>query len=286
MNTMHAVHDDFGLSDEPRHIATCINLTDLQEMRDTFVKELTGTVVAFVYSKQKQQELKDKFVADGREESHAWTLLQKRARQKFRPSDLRGQFSELLLCNLLQHYYKAAPLLRKMSLTTNTGVERHGLDAIHIAKAGDKYRMYLGEAKTYDRKTNGLREALRASVTDLVHKHYPGHRKELDLYIFEDFVPTELEDIARGYLAGRNTDVEMHLVCIVTYDEKAQPTGMSRAEKLSSTVQIVLDQMKTIRNSDFFKKIPLELQPRMNYIIFSVRAMDELIAAFAKELGA
>jgi len=254
-------------------------------MRDTFVRELTSTVVAFVHSKQKQEEVKAKMIAEGRDDSQAAVLLFQRARKKFRPSDLRGQFSELLLCNLLQHYYKAAPLLRKMPLTTNTGMERHGLDAIHIAQVNGRYRMYLGEAKTYDRKTNGLREALRASVKDLVHEHYPKHRQELELYTFEDFIPQELEEIARGYLAGSNTDVEMHLVCIVSYDEKEQAVGLTRQEKLTSTVSIVLNHMKTVREASFFKEIPKELLPRMNYIVFPVHGMDDLIAAFSKELG-
>jgi len=151
IRTMYAVRDDFGLAADTRHLATCINRVDLQEMRDRFIEELTNTIVAFVYSPEKQLEIKNKLIEDGRDESNAWVHLLKRARKKFRPSDLRGQFSELLLCNLLQHYYKAAPLLRKMSITTNPALERNGSDAIHLAVCDGKYRMYLGEAKTYKR---------------------------------------------------------------------------------------------------------------------------------------
>ncbi len=285
INTMYAVHDDFGLCDDPRHLATCINRVDLQEMRDTFIEELTNTIVAFVYSPTKQQEIKNKLLKDGRDESNAWTHLVKRARKKFRPSDLRGQFSELLLCNLLQHYYKAAPLLRKMPITTNPSLERNGSDAIHLGIHEGKYRLYLGEAKTYKRESQGLKAALKDAVVDLVQVHYKNHRSELALYTFEDFIPLDLEEIAQDYLSGKSTNVEMHLVCIVTYDEQETASGSTREEKLDSTIATVKKHMAALRGSKFLKDIPSELLPRLNYVIFPVHEMDNLIEAFSKELS-
>lgn len=286
VSTMYAVQEDFGLTvPDVKHIGTCINFADLQEMRERFVEELANTVITYVYSPARQNELRDALMQGGRDESAAWRHLFKRAKNKFRPSSLQGQFSELLLCNLLQHYYKAVPLVRKMSLTTNPKLERNGADAIHIARAGNAYRLYIGEAKTYDRKHGGLKEALVDGINDLLKKHYVEHTRELDLYTYEDFVPPELESIVRQYHAGSLTDAEVHLVCIVAYDEKAEVLGVSRQEKLEFIMRTLRQAIAVAAKTKAVKKIPDELRPRLNCIFFPVHKMDELIAAFKVELG-
>ena len=228
--TMHAVRCDFSIEPKKEHIATCINYSDLLEMREEFVRELTNTITAFVYSEQKQAELVAAFGLEGRAPSAAWAHLISRSHQKFRRDSLQGQFSELLLCNLLQYYFKALPVVRKMAITTNPKLERNGVDALHIAKVGERYVLFIGEAKTYNREKDSLKDGLVDSVRDVL-EHYKNHRNELTLYTYDDFVPKELEDVAREYGSGKR-QLEVQLVCIVTYDDKSAPTGLSRDELL------------------------------------------------------
>jgi hypothetical protein len=285
INTMHCVRHSFGLTPEKEHIGTCINYVDLVEMRTQFIEELTNTIVTFVYAPDKQRNIRDAFVAEGREESAAWQSLYRRARKKFRASNLQGQFSELLLCNLLQHYFKAAPLVRKMPLTTNPGMERNGADAIHIAREGDTYRLYVGEAKTYNRQNGSLRAALNDAVSDVVEKHYLRLHEELNLYTYEDFVPPELEDIARRFRDGTLTNVEVHFVCIVAFNEKGEITGATRAKRIESIERRLIEAAADAATAPVFARVSPDLIPRMNYILFPIREMAALIDAFEQQLS-
>jgi len=283
--TMYAVQDGFGFHyPKTKHIGTCINYIDLQEMRSQFVEELTNTIVTYVYSPTKQKQLRLQLSAEGRDEGAAWRQLLRRARKKFRPSNVQGQFSELLLCNLLQHYYRAAPLVRKMPITTNPELERNGADAIHIARNGTGYRLYIGEAKTYNRKNGSFSAALSDAVKDVLKK-CSTHVDELDLYTYEDFVPAELEEVARQYRAGKLPDAEVHLVCIVTYDEKTKVNGKTKQQMLDSTIDALRVQAKAAFESKAIKDVPAQYLPRLNFIMFPVQAMNDLIEAFKREVG-
>jgi hypothetical protein len=284
LKTMYAVRDDFSVSPSKRHIATCINYADLKEMRDEFVRELTNTAVTFVYSPERQKQIVARLQAEGRDTGGAYSQLLKRARAKFRSSNLQGQFSELLLCNLLQHYFHAVPLLRKMPITTNPEMERNGADAIHVAREATGYKLYLGEAKTYDRKQDSLKDALVDAVTDITRVHYPNHRNELDLYTHEDFLPPQLEEIAQNYIAGTLVNIEVHLVCIATYRSASQVSASSRAEILDQTIAELRTEVEPVFKHPAFTRIPTELVPRMNYILFPIREMSALIAAFTNEM--
>lgn len=284
IDTIYEFRDSFSLLPDKNHIATCINHSDLLEMRDEFVEELVATVVPFVYSKQKRAAILDKLVKEGRDEHGAYHFLLKRSREKFRSYSLQGQFSELLLSTLLQHYFRAAPLLRKMPITTNPALERNGADAIHIGMADGVYQLYIGEAKTYNRATGGLQDAMKDAVTDVI-SHFKGHRKELDLYVYEDFIPPDLEAIAENYKRGKLQNVEVHLVTIVTYDYKEDFIGLDRSSRLQSVIDSIQRDTATLKTSKAFSSIEPHLLPRLNYIIFPVREMNKLIDAFAKELG-
>ncbi len=281
---MHAVRDSFSLMPTKEHVATCINYVDLQEMRDEFVRELINTTITFVYSPDRQKEIVGKLQSEGRDISGAYVQLFNRTRAKFRSSSLQGQFSELLLCNLLQHYYKAVPLLRKMPITTNPELERNGADAIHVTLEGDKYKLYLGEAKTYSRRTDALKDALVDAVTDLTRDHYPNHRNELNLYTYENFLPPELEKIAESYINGTMTDIEVHLVCIATYNCELVVSGASRTAILEQLITQLKAEAELAFKHPAFSRIPAELKPRINYILFPIKEMDSLIASFKKEI--
>jgi hypothetical protein len=279
ISTMHYVEEDFGLVPKHPHIGTLINFSDVEEMRDEFVEELYSSIVRFVYSEAKQARMRDGLVKAGRNSDAAMTKLVLRANRKFRKDDLRGQFSELLLFNLLQHHFKAAPLLRKMSITTNPKLERNGADAIHIARVGGGYRIYIGECKTYDRKSDSFVSTFKSSLLDVL-QHYGEHRSELDLYVFEDFVDEELEEVARGYLSGTLKDVEVHLVCMISYGHDEVVDGAGRDELLDGVLQKIRRDTAQIKKQWIEDRIPPRLRTRVHYVIFPVFDMPDLLSRF------
>jgi hypothetical protein len=283
IDTMYVVRDHFGFTPTKEHVATCINYVDLEEMRHDFISEMVGTMIPFVYSERKRAELLATF-SPRRSPEAAHERLRQHCVQKFRQSSSQAQFAEMLLCNLLQHYFKAAPLVRKMPITTNPRSERQGADAIHIARVNGKIRIYVGEAKTYAGKVDNLRTSLIDAVSDLVNKHYKNLRSELDLYLYEPFVPAELEQAARDFRDGKLPDAEVHLVSIVAYDYR-EPIRGSRKERLDSIIENVRQGVLTIPNSKAFKAIDPDILPRLNYIIFPVSELMKLIAEFRTALG-
>lgn len=284
IDKVHVVRDAISMPPTKQHLSACINYADLIEMRDEFIHELVHTVVPFVYSERRQKQILNKLLV-GRSEAGAWSELQRRSKAKFRTANLRGQFSELLLCNVLQHYFRAAPLLRKMPLTTNPQTERHGADAIHVGVRNGRYVLYLGEAKTYDRKKDALKAALTDAIDDAVGKHYSQHRRELDCYIYEDFLSPELEEVADGYKSGKLADIEVEIVCVATFDQLTAITGASRAERLANALACV----RRLATPETFKtvlaRIPADVLPRMNYVVFPTTGLQGLIDAFHSHMA-
>lgn len=283
MRTIHSVRGDFNLIPARNHIFQCLNRSDLLEMRDEFVLEMTAGISSFVYSNEKQENIQAHFAVD-RDPGAAWQLVHQRSREKFRNGSLNGQFSEMLLFVLLQHHFKAAPFLRKMPITTNPNLERNGADAMHIGKDGDEFVLYLGEAKTYPSAKGKVRVAMADAIEDIVSTHYVKHRKELNLYRFEEFISPELEQLAQDYLDCK-VDLRAELVCIATYEAGEQPSGMSKVEILQNAFNTFHQQVLSKRFVEVFKNIPEQLKPRMNYIIFPVNELNELVDAFRKGLG-
>lgn len=280
IRTMYAVHDVLAFEPTKNHIATCINYADLQEMRDNFIREMKNMVNSFVYSATKQKEL-IAALSNGRDLGGAYTELHQRACEKFRSTDLKGQFSELLLCILLQHYFRAVPLLRKMAITTNPALERNGADALHVGEDSGNWRLYLGEAKTFHRAQRSSSDAIVECLESIL-THYNSHRKELNLYTYEDFLSPELETLAQQYQNGEVPDVEVHLVCLATYNCDRLLSGMSRQEYLGNIIANIRADADAVRNRQIFSQFPPQLIPRLNFILFSVRDLDNLIEAFKR----
>lgn len=280
--TLVIVRERLPIKPDKEHISACINYADLIEMRNEFIEELVHTIIPFVYSADRQREIIERMNDDP---AQAWSRLRKRARVKFRRSSLKGQFSELLLYNVLRHFFKAAPLVRKMPITTNVEMERHGADAIHLGADEEGPVIYLGEAKTYDRDSYGLREALKDAISDITEKHHHAHRRELNLYVYEDFLPKELESIAEAYLSGALPSARVELVCLATYDHRRVVSGTCREVLIDSALRAIREDVCRIRDDPLLDGVPEALIPRLNYVLFGVSAMSDLIDSFAKELG-
>ena len=126
------------LPNNKEHIGAYIEYQDIQELRDGFVEELSDTIVDWIYSSEKYEELKKKLVNSGKSEAAASQHIGRKAKNKFRANKnsenvlIQGQMGELLLYHFIQKCMKAVPLLRKMNIATSSDHERFGADAIHF----------------------------------------------------------------------------------------------------------------------------------------------------------
>ena len=230
------------LPNNKEHIGAYIEYQDIQELRDGFVEELSDTIVDWIYSSEKYEEIKKKQVNSGKSEAAASQYIGRKAKSKFRANKnsenvlIQGQMGELLLYHFIQKCMKAVPLLRKMNIATSSDHERFGADAIHFKIENDKNIIILGEAKTYTSKYK-FNEAF-SDALDSILNTYNKHRSELGLYIHEDFLDDEMNVVAEKYLNNTLKSVEIQLVSIVIYNE------LSKIDKIDEN---------TIRNN--IKKI-------------------------------
>ncbi|MDO3641266.1 DUF1837 domain-containing protein [Mucilaginibacter sp. L3T2-6] len=288
MNHVYWVRQEFDVVPKKEHVASCINYVDLQEYRDEFCEELVNTIPEWIYSNQKAAKIVDMMVAEeGRSDRNAQSALRTVTFQKFKNSVteevfLQGQFGELILFNLLQVFFDAVPLLRKMPITSSANMERFGADAIHYNFEGGTHLIYIGEAKAYSSsyKFNKAFEEALCSIRD----NYKNHRTELKLYIYDDFLDEELVPVAKAYKQGKLSPVEVHLVSIILYNETDKVIGANETEKKASIMKIVTDRTGKI-DKNLFDGIAPELLPRFNYIFFPLWEMAELLKSFQRLIG-
>lgn len=273
------------LPNDKDHIGAFIEYQDISELRDDFVEELSDTIVDWIYSSEKFNELKNKLINNGKSESAATREIGRLTQEKFRANRndkdllIQGQLGELLLFQFIQRYMKAVPLLRKMSITTSSGHERFGADAIHYKIEQGKHVIILGEAKTYTSKYK-FNKAFEDAVDSILNT-YNSIRKELRLYVHEDFLDDELNVVAEEYLNNTLKPVEIHLVSLVTYDE-THKLKISNEEDIKMQIKEVIEtKYKNFDNS----KIDLEMNPilnRITYIVFPVWDLEDLARRFQR----
>ena len=273
------------LPNNKEHIGAYIEYQDIQELRDGFVEELSDTIVDWIYSSEKYEEIKKKQVNSGKSEAAASQYIGRKAKSKFRANKnsenvlIQGQMGELLLYHFIQKCMKAVPLLRKMNIATSSDHERFGADAIHFKIENDKNIIILGEAKTYTSKYK-FNEAF-SDALDSILNTYNKHRSELGLYIHEDFLDDEMNVVAEKYLNNTLKSVEIQLVSIVIYNE------LSKIDKIDeNTIRNNIKKIIEDRYRNFDKnKIDMRKNPilsRITYIVFPVWDLKELAEKFQK----
>ncbi len=285
-NHLYVVEQNFDIVPNKKHYGISIDFIDLQESRTSFIEELVHTIIDWVYSRSQQEKIRGDLAKEGKSQGAISSTLVSRTRKKFRRSDdeklLHGQFGELLLSNCIQRFFKAVPILRKMSITTSPEHERFGADAIHYCINDGKHSIILGEAKSYTSDYQ-FNKAFKESI-DSILSTYKNHQDELRLYIHEDFLEKDLEEIATKYLNNQLDDVEIHLATIVSYNEKAERKRGSRQEIRNSIQHIIETKYEKFDKS----KIDILHNPileRITYIIFPVWDLEQVIEQFAKEIG-
>lgn len=273
------------LPNNKEHIGAYIEYQDIQELRDGFVEELSDTIVDWIYSSEKYEELKKKLVNSGKSEAAASQHIGRKAKNKFRANKnsenvlIQGQMGELLLYHFIQKCMKAVPLLRKMNIATSSDHERFGADAIHFKIENDKNIIILGEAKTYTSKYK-FNEAF-SDALDSILNTYNKHRSELGLYVHEDFLDDEMNVVAEKYLNNTLKSVEIQLVSIVTYNELSKIDKIDENTIRNNIKKIIEDRY---RNYDK-NKIDMNKNPilsRITYIVFPIWDLKELAKKFQK----
>lgn len=267
----------FDILPEGKHIGAAIAYQDISELRESFLGELVDTLVDWVYSSEKYSDLLQKAINTGKSQSAAASEIRRRAMQKFRKGEdnllVQGQLGELLLFHFIQRFKGAVPLLRKMPITTSSEHERYGADAIHYKVDGANNIFILGESKAYTSKYkfgSAFSDAL-----DSILNTYKNHRSELRLYLHEDFLDKEMDQIAEKFLTNQLENVKMELVSLVLYNETEKLTLNSEAE-IKEQIQKIIEK----KFASFDKeKIDLTKNPilgRITYIVFPVWEFERL----------
>lgn len=271
------------LPNDKEHIGAYIEYQDINELREDFLEELTDSIVDWIYSSEKFNELKQKAISKGKTEAAATQEVGRKAKQKFRANHnsdkllIQGQLGELLLFHFIQRCMKAVPLLRKMNITTSSEHERFGADAIHYKVEKEKNILILGEAKTYT-SAYKFTEAFSDALESIVNT-YKKHRSELNLYVHEDFLDVEMNAVAEEYLNNTLDNVEIQLVSIITYNETTQ-LKIEKEEEIKSQIEEVIEN----RYKQYDKrKIDITNNPilkRITYIVFPVWDLKDLAERF------
>ena len=282
-NNIYVIEQVFDIvpNDHP-HFGASISYQDITELRGDFLNQLVDTVVDWVYSSEKYKNLKHQFEASGKSEAAAVAQIIRKAKQKFRSSDshllIQGQLGELLLFHFIQRTKHAIPLLRKMPITTSPNHERYGADAIHY-KVDDDYNniIILGEAKAYTSKYN-FAAAFEDAINSILSTYEKIH-EEMNLYLHEDFLDKDLDDVAEALLNNTLPKVRYELVSMVLYDEnkKIQYTNEEGIKK--QITRIIQERYSSFDNG----KIDIEQNPilsRITYIVFPVWNFEELAEEF------
>ena len=213
---------------------------------------------------------------------NALNFITNQAYSKFRTGHPQGQFGELLLFNLIQHYYKATPILRKQRIMTSNGHERFGADAIHYKNENDKNIFILGESKCYESKYQ-FKRAFEASIQSIV-KTFNELDKELNLYSYDDFIEPELEELIKKYKQGKLDNIRYELVCLIAYNENQEILGNSE-EIIKSNIKKVIQNKCASINKNSFSNIEKNILARVNYIIFPIWELDRLLNDFQNKVG-
>lgn len=284
IKNVYWVKQELSVKPDKEHHAVAINYVDLKERRDFFLQELVATVTSWVYSKKKFRAiLDDRLAMTNGDEGNAAAFISNLASSKFRKGHPQGQMGELILFNFIQAFFQAVPLLRKQRITTSTGHERFGADAIHYKNEEDEQVFILGESKCY-KSDYKFKQAFEVSI-ESIGDTFKKLDSELNLYIYDDFIEDELRDVAIKYKDGDLGKVKFELVCLVIYNETKKINGEDEEKIKSQILEVIHNRCMSIDES-VFNGLEKNLVPRLNYIIFPVWELDDLLSKFMKMVGA
>jgi len=282
MNHIYWFKQDFNIPPKKEHVGTAINWNDIISREHEFLKELVDTISEWVYNKTKAKQIIDERLAYTNSMQNASSFLTTQAFSKFRSGHPQGQFGELLLFNFIQYFFEAVPLLRKQKISTSHEFERFGADAIHYKNVDNADHFILGESKCY-MSNYQFNSAFKESLDSIV-KTFEKFDKELDLYVYDDFLEPELESIAKQLKNGTLKNVHLELVCLIAYNENKNFVG-NNEEEIKQSIKTVIQDRCANFNINNYNSIDTKIVNRLNYIIFPIKQLDSLLEEFQKRVG-
>ncbi|WP_055646730.1 MULTISPECIES: HamA C-terminal domain-containing protein [Shewanella] len=278
MNQIYWFQQNISYPAGASHRGVSIKYVDIQERRSSFIRELKSTALNWVYSTEKYNQLfAQEMQARNGDVQNTCSYLMQVADHKFRKGCPQGQYGELLLFNFIQHFFRAPPLLRKMSLTTNPGLERHGADAIHYREDNISQCFILGESKCYESKYK-FNEALQSSVNSIVTS-FENIEDELILYQLDDFIDPNLQEIARKLKDGTLASPRFELVCLIAYEETQNIDGHSQAEIQENIEECLAYRWKNV-NNNLYASVRSPIIERIHYVVFPTWSLSDLLNEF------
>jgi len=282
MNYVCVVQQNFGFQPDRNHYGMGIVSTDALSRREQFVQELSRTAASWVYNKAMQLRLFNGFLAETNDPGYAALALQQEVKKRFRPNKPQGQFGELLLFNLLQHFWKAVPVVRKMTITTNPKLERNGADGIHYSNVDGEDVFFIGESKCYLSKYQ-FRAAFEESLTSIIES-CNSFFSELNRLFVDEFVEEELRAKVDALIKNKLENPKIDLVCIITYHEQNISESLCGDDLRKHIADIITERAQKLPSS-VFQDIANNALKKITYIIFPVNKLDNLLDAYCKELG-
>lgn len=278
LNQMFWFQQDIDKPKAASHTGVSIKYLDIKEMRDSFIRELKSTATNWVYSKTKYEKIfEEELGKRSGDMPNAANYIFQMVDQKFRKGCPQGQYGELLLFNLIQYFFSAPPLLRKMSITTNPGLERHGADAIHFKEDNGNKIFILGESKCYESKYN-FNTALKASVDSIIDS-FENIENELVLYQLDDFIDPELQSVAKSLKDGTIENPRFELVCLIAYEETKNIDASTQNEILNN-IKSCIESRWSNTNSNLYNGVRAPIIERINYIVFPTWSLSDLLKEF------
>jgi hypothetical protein len=241
-----------------------------------------NTIISWVYNKVHVKRIIDERLSLTGDPGNAANHLTNLAYAKFRNERPQGQFGELLLFNFVQHFFRAAPLLRKQPITTSAGLERFGADAIHYKLEKGENILFLGESKCY-KSMYKFSSAFEKAVSS-ISTNFTNLSKELNLYVHDGFIDPTLEAIAKKYKAGTLNPVRFELVCLIVYSENKALVKTKEAEIKKSIQEVILERCNGL-NGKHYGSCESHILDRVNFIVFPVWALDNLLKSFQSRVG-
>lgn len=146
----------------------------------------------------------------------------------------------------------------------------------------DGHTFYLGESKCYESKYQ-FATAFEASLASIVNT-VNTLNKELDLYVYDDFIEPELESIAKQYKANTLKSPRIELVCIIAYNETTRISG-GNEDEIKASIKSIIEAKCNSLKADVFHSVDVRLLDRINYIVFPIWSLDTLLDDFQKYVG-
>lgn len=262
------------------HYGAHVKLLDYKFNKHHLVTRLRSSIIDWVFCKAEARQIFEQEFGPDQDYGAAAAALYQAARETFRPNAPQGQFGELLLSGFLQHLFHAAPLLRKQPVRTSDSHERFGADAIHFSNK-DGSHLYLGESKCYISKYK-FAEAFAVSLESM-NTTLENFATEIKKFSVGGFIEEELSPVASKLLRNELSDLEIHPVSIIIYNESTKLIGDNSIKIKQEIRETIKNQCEKIKAKAYEKILEADLD-RLTYIIMPVWELDKLLDEFSKSL--